>query len=100
MGWAFRKRANLGPLRLNLSKSGVGWSFGLRGFRFGKDAKGRKYSQTSIPGTGIYRRDYYQNTQNTGATPPPASKKPFSLTPAAMIGIGIAGLAAALLLHC
>lgn len=43
---------------MNLSRSGVGYSVGTRGFRVGKDAQGRKYSAISIPGTGIYRRDY------------------------------------------
>lgn len=61
MGWNFRRSLNLGPLRLNASKSGIGYSVGVRSFRVGKDAKGRKYTATSIPGVGIYRRDYLQN---------------------------------------
>ncbi len=61
MGWNFRRTLNLGPVRLNASKSGIGYSVGVPGFRVGKDAKGRKYTATSIPGTGIYRRDYLQN---------------------------------------
>ena len=48
----------LGPLRVNLSKKGVGYSVGVRGFRVGRDAKGQDYSQTSVPGTGIYQRSY------------------------------------------
>ena len=36
----------------------MGFSFGGRGLRVGRDAKGRNYRQISIPGTGIYRRDY------------------------------------------
>ncbi len=61
MGWNFRRSLNLGPLRLSASKSGIGYSIGVRGFRVGKDAKGRKYTATSIPGTGIYRRDYLRS---------------------------------------
>jgi hypothetical protein len=64
MGWSFRRSLNLGPLRVNASKSGLGFSVGGRGFRAGKDAKGRRYAQASIPGTGIYRRDYLQKTNN------------------------------------
>jgi hypothetical protein len=64
MGWSLRRSLNLGPLRINASKSGLGFSVGGRGFRAGKDAKGRRYTQASIPGTGIYRRDYIQNTNN------------------------------------
>jgi hypothetical protein len=58
MGWNWRKALNFGPLRINLSKKGVGYSVGVRGFRVGRDAKGQDYSQTSIPGTGIYKRRY------------------------------------------
>jgi len=58
MAWRFRKSVKLGPLRLNLSKSGVGYSIGGRGFRIGKDAKGRSYTAASIPGTGLYERKY------------------------------------------
>src|SRR5579859_6988024 len=63
MGWNFRRSVNFGPLRVNFSKSGVGYSVGTRGLRVGKDAAGRKYSSLSIPGTGIYRRDYLSNTR-------------------------------------
>jgi len=41
-----------------MSRRGFGYSFGTPGFRIGKDAKGQQYTQTSIPGTGIYKRDY------------------------------------------
>ncbi len=58
MGWNLRRSLNLGPLRLNMSKSGIGYSVGVRGFRIGSGADSRKYTALSIPGTGIYRRDY------------------------------------------
>lgn len=35
MGFYFRKSVNLGGLRFNLSKSGVGVSTGFKGFRIG-----------------------------------------------------------------
>jgi hypothetical protein len=72
MGWNLRRGFNLGPLRINLSKKGVGASVGVRGFRVGQDAGGRNYSQVSIPGTGIYRRDYYRTNllgQRPGSAP-------------------------------
>ncbi|HTV58990.1 MAG TPA: DUF4236 domain-containing protein [Verrucomicrobiae bacterium] len=62
MGWNLRKAFNFGLLRINLSKKGVGYSVGVRGFRVGRDAKGQDYSQTSIPGTGFYRRKYSGQT--------------------------------------
>lgn len=58
MGWNWRRSLRFGPLKVNLSKSGVGYSVGLPGVRLGTDAKGRKYQSLNIPGTGIYRRDY------------------------------------------
>lgn len=55
---------------MNFSKSGIGYSVGVRGARIGKDAKGRKYSQISIPHTGICRRDYYNSkARPSSATP-------------------------------
>jgi len=38
--WYLRKSLKLGPLRLNLSKSGLGGSFGIKGFRIGTGPKG------------------------------------------------------------
>ena len=43
MGFYYRKSVNLGPFRVNLSKSGLGYSFGGRGFRVGTTARGKKY---------------------------------------------------------
>ncbi|NBX26602.1 MAG: DUF4236 domain-containing protein [Planctomycetes bacterium] len=53
MGFFFRKSFGKGPLRINLSKSGVGWSLGIPGLRFGRSATGRKYTRAGIPGTGL-----------------------------------------------
>jgi len=73
MGWNLRRSVNFGPLRVNFSKSGVGYSVGTRGLRVGRDAEGRRYSSISIPRTGIYRRDYLSNAppQISPAPPPP-----------------------------
>jgi len=65
MGWSFRRSVNVGPLRINLSRSGVGYSVGGRGFRTGVRAGGRRYSTFSIPGTGIR----YQTGGGRGAVP-------------------------------
>lgn len=53
MGFRFRKSKNFGPLRVNVSKSGIGWSIGGKGFRHTKRADGRTQNTYSIPGTGI-----------------------------------------------
>jgi len=73
MAWRFRKSIKLGPLKLNLSKSGVGYSIGGCGFRVGKDAKGRSYTATSIPGTGIYQRKYASPDKATAGDAAPVS---------------------------
>lgn len=53
MGFYFRKSLNLGPFRVNVSRGGVGWSVGGRGFRTGVGGRGRRYTTISIPGTGM-----------------------------------------------
>ena len=58
MGLRFRKSINLGPLRINLSKSGVGFSLGVKGFRVSRSAKGKNTATVSLPGTGL---SYVQN---------------------------------------
>ena len=59
MGIRFRKSINLGPLRINISKSGIGYSFGVKGARVTKTATGRKRATLSVPGTGLsYVKDF------------------------------------------
>jgi len=54
MGYRFRKSINLGGgFRINLSKSGIGYSWGISGIRYTKLANGRERHTYSIPGTGI-----------------------------------------------
>ena len=54
MGFIFRKSIKLGGgLKINLSKSGVGASWGIPGFRVTKKANGGTRTTVSIPGTGI-----------------------------------------------
>ncbi|CAK1248279.1 TM2 domain [Fructobacillus cardui] len=53
MGFRFRKSVNIGPIRLNYSKSGIGYSIGAKGYRVTKKASGGYRKTTSVPGTGI-----------------------------------------------
>lgn len=54
LGFNFRKSINLGcGFRINLSKSGIGYSWGVGGFRITKTAKGTIRRTASIRGTGI-----------------------------------------------
>ena len=40
MGWYLRKSLRLGPVRFNLSRSGIGTSIGVKGLRVGTGPKG------------------------------------------------------------
>jgi hypothetical protein len=53
MGFYYRKSVGLGPFRVNLSKSGVGYSVGGPGFRTGLNPRGRRYTTFTVPGTGL-----------------------------------------------
>lgn len=53
MGFRFRKSFGKGPFRVTVSKSGVGYSVGGKGFRYTKKAGGGTRTTASIPGTGI-----------------------------------------------
>lgn len=52
MGFRFRKSFKVGGVRINLSKSGVGASVGVKGFRVGVGPRGARVS-ASVPGTGL-----------------------------------------------
>ena len=54
MGFRYRKSINLGGgFRINISKSGIGYSWGVKGYRVTKTVKGTTRRTASIPGTGI-----------------------------------------------
>lgn len=54
MGWRFRQSINLGlGFRINLSKSGIGYSWGGPGYRKTWKANGGTRETYSIPGTGL-----------------------------------------------
>ena len=66
MGFYYRKSVRLGPFRVNLSKSGVGYSLGGKGFRTGVSSRGRRYSSFNLPGTGIGYRTSSQSPAGQG----------------------------------
>lgn len=54
MGIRYRKSLNLGGgFRINISKSGIGYSWGAPGYRITHTASGKTRKTVSIPGTGI-----------------------------------------------
>lgn len=60
MGVRFRKSINLGKgFRVNMSKSGPGFSWGGKGFRVTKKANGGFRTTAYLPGTGLsYQKDF------------------------------------------
>src|SRR5262252_8920927 len=68
MGLFFRKGFKLGPLRLNLSKSGIGASIGVKGARVGINAKGKTYLAAGRGGL-YYRKQFSGVTKATGSVP-------------------------------
>lgn len=69
MGLNFRKSVKMGPVRVNLSKSGVGYSVGGKGVRVTKKAGGGTRTTVGIPGTGIsYSSDSKKKVASTKKT--------------------------------
>lgn len=67
MGFRYRKSINLGGgFRVNLSKNGIGYSWGVKGYRVTKTADGRTRRTASIPGTGI---SYVEEHRGGGSAP-------------------------------
>lgn len=60
MGFYFRKSVNLGGLRFNFSKSGVGVSTGIKGFRIGSGPRG---NYVQIGKNGIYYKKTWGNSK-------------------------------------
>ncbi|TDE43066.1 DUF4236 domain-containing protein [Nonomuraea mesophila] len=50
MGWHYRKSIKVGPFRINLSRHGVGHSFGNRRFRVTTGPDGRRHVSVHLPG--------------------------------------------------
>jgi hypothetical protein len=72
LGWRFRKIFRLGPFRTTWSKKGLGFSWGLSGFRFGVSPDGRRYLSFGLVGTGLYYIKYLDQVpkQQSGQQPP------------------------------
>ena len=73
MGFRFRKSIPIGKhFRINLSKSGIGYSCGVKGARFTKTANGKNRTTLSVPGTGI---SYTTDSKAHTSKKKPAKKK-------------------------
>ena len=81
MGWRFRRSIKAGPFRINFSKSGVGASAGVKGFRVGVGPRGTRVT-SSVPGTGIsYVKETAWNQANLTSTPKHAAKASAAVRP-------------------
>jgi hypothetical protein len=69
---SFRKSFKAGPVRINLSKSGVGASIGVKGVRIGVNSKGQGY--TSAGTHGVYVRETFGG--KAGAAVPTTGESP------------------------
>jgi hypothetical protein len=70
MGFRLYKSVKLGKgVRLNLSKTGVGVSAGVRGARYSVHSSGRTTRTVGVPGTGVYYRSdtYSKGSRSTGS---------------------------------
>jgi hypothetical protein len=69
VSFGYQRRIKLAPgLHLNVSKSGVGFSAGRRGFHVGIDSRKRPYMSTGIPGTGLSWREYPGHPRRAGVS--------------------------------
>ena len=76
MGMRYRKSLKFGPLRINLSKSGVGYSVGNKFYRVTKKADGGMRTTATLPGTGISNvKDYSKDQVEEAAQMPHTGKK-------------------------
>ncbi|MHB1036745.1 MAG: DUF4236 domain-containing protein [Pirellulales bacterium] len=87
MGWRWRKVFSRGPFRANVSGSGVGWSFGIPGLRYGRSPSGRAYISVGFPGLGLYWIKYLgspcqSESQQPGAVAQPQTTAPANTLPA------------------
>jgi hypothetical protein len=64
MGLYLRKSFRAGPVRFNLSKSGVGASIGVKGFRVGTSASGKSYVHAGRGGL-YYRQSLSSSSRST-----------------------------------
>lgn len=54
MAWQFRKSKTFGPIRLSVSKRGLGVSAGAGPVRISQGADGKTRRTIRVPGTGIF----------------------------------------------
>lgn len=74
MGWYLRKSVKFGPVRVNFSKSGIGYSFGIKGARIGTGPRGPYVAGGRY---GIYYRQSLKPPAHPAPEAPTAVSQPF-----------------------
>lgn len=77
MAWYLRKSVSVGPIRFNISKSGIGTSVGVKGFRVGVKSNGRSYVHAGTHGISYHqefkpnnqKQQYHQESNHTNISP-------------------------------
>lgn len=102
MGYRYRKSFKLGPFRINLSKSGVGWSVGNKYARYTRKANGGTRVTTTLPGTGISHVEELSRSQGSAQwvreKPLPPKEPDYLIAGQSKRRIALAAVAVALLL--
>ena len=76
MGFYIRKSLSVGPFRFNLSKSGIGLSTGIKGFRIGTGPRG---NYVHMGRGGIYFRQTLPISNNRRSPPELSQEQPSSI---------------------
>jgi len=80
VSWRFRRSISLGKgVRINVSKSGIGFSVGKRGARIGVGPRG-VYTSFGIPGTGLYTINYLNKKKKQVSSSPNTQINNVSIT--------------------
>lgn len=102
MGFRYRNSINLGGgFKINLSKSGIGYSWGTKGFRVTKTARGTTRRTYSIPGTGISyvdetgSRSRNRNSQRNNRSIPQRSRQQYQPQPQQQINAPVRNIESA-----
>lgn len=78
-------------VRLNIARTGIGVSAGVRGFHVGRDASGKAYFSAGIPASGV---SYRENLPRKHTAPAPRNFSPGGAT---WLGIAFVVISALLL---
>ena len=73
MGFYLRKSVSVGPFRFNLSRSGIGVSTGIKGFRVGTGPRG---NYVQMGRGGLYFRTTLPSESQGVRNPPPTVQPP------------------------